>query len=136
MAFNNDQIAYFEDETGRTLGRWLSRWLDNQFEILREDALDIEDLTNEVQVSEYREIRVRMTALNNVLNILDHGYDVAALPNDFPYIKQELEDYMFFLEHDAIPDAQTHLMSHVSECDLALIKAVISMWPKAGQGEN
>jgi len=128
MALDIEKIAYFENETGRSLCNWVIRWLENQFDILYDDLREIEKLGE--NLSEPDEIRTRMDLINNVLNQLDLKYDIAALPTDFPYIKYELEDYKFFLEHDAIPDTDTDLMMHISESDIALINALMSMWPK------
>jgi len=130
MSLDSQFIDYFQYETGRSLNQLVIRWLENQFDILHDDARDIENLSDDVsQVTEYNEIKNRIAAINNVLNALDGSYTISNLPTDFPYVKQELEDYKFFLEYEAIPDADNGLMRHISESDVALIKALISMWP-------
>jgi len=131
MWLKKEHIEYFEEQTGRLLIQTIQQWLDVQHDILREDTLALGKMEEDpTQLSEYRETKSRMEAILVVLD-LDDEYDITKLPFEYGYVMQELEDYRFFLEHDAIPNADLELMRQISISDVALINAVLSIWPSA-----
>jgi hypothetical protein len=122
--FNNERAEHIKEQTGRCIRDWLLKWFGDSLEILEENVHD--------QVNVPDDINNSINTLRQIIDCLRNQPENPSIPNNYlAPARQELKEYMEYIDDDAAPDAE-RFMRYLLMADYYLMKAILRSWPREG----